>query len=60
MLSDIGLAYIFGSVSSGKCNNSKNKQRLQQTRKFLHSVGKQQQNRKVTYRLGEIICKYSL
>ena len=52
--------YIFGSVSSGKCNNSKNKQRLQQTRKFLHSVGNQQQNRKATYRLGENICKYSL
>ena len=55
MLFDIGLSnIIFGYVSSGEANKSKNKQAGQhQTKKLLHSKRNHQQNEKATYRIGE-------
>ena len=55
---DIGLINIFGSVSSGKGSQSKNKQTgLCQTKRLLHSEGKYQQNEKVAYWMREDTCK---
>jgi len=47
----IGLSNIsFGSISSGKCNRSKNERLgLHQTKKLLHSKRDHQQNEKATY-----------
>ena len=50
--------FFFGSVSSGKGNERKNKQiGLHQTKKILHSEENCQQNKKATYWMGEYICK---
>ena len=49
---------IFGFDTKSKSNKSENKQLgSNQTEKLLHSKGKHQQNVKVTYRMGENICK---
>ena len=49
MLFDTGLSNIFGSVSSGKSNKSKNKQDyIKLLKKFLHSEGNYQQNKMQT------------
>ena len=51
---------IFGFDTKSKSNKSENKQLgSNQTEKLLHSKGKHQQNVKVTYRMGENICKRS-
>ena len=50
---------MFGYVSSGKGNKSKNKQmELHQTKKILHSEGNYQQNEKAVYWMGEENCKW--
>ena len=47
--------------SSGEGNRSKNKHLgLHQTKKLLHREGKCQQNKKVSYWIGENICSTSL
>ena len=49
-----------GYLSPGKGNKSKNKQMgLHQTKKFLHSKGNYQQNKKTPHRMGEYICHTS-
>ena len=46
-------------TSPGKGNKRKNKQMgLLQTKKFFHSKGKHQQNKKITHRMGEHIHQY--
>ena len=58
-LLDISLVSdFFGFDIKSKGNKSKNKQvGLHQTKNLLHSKGNHQQNEKVTYRMGENICK---
>ena len=47
-------------MSHGKGNKRKNKQiKLHQTKKFLHSKGNHQQNKKTTHRIGEIFADTS-
>ena len=47
-----------GFNSNGRRNKSKNKpMELHQTKRFLHSKEKHQQNEKATYGTGENICK---
>ena len=51
--------YFIGCISPGKGNKRKSKQMgLHQTKKFLHSKGYHQQNKKTTHRMGEHICQY--
>ena len=57
-LIDISLNNIFRIVSSGKINQSKNKQMgLHQTKRLLNSKENYQQNEKTIYWMGEDICK---
>jgi len=57
-LIDISLNNIFWIVSSGKINQSKNKQtRLHQTKSLLNSKVNYQQDEKTIYWMGEHICK---
>ena len=49
---------FFKSVSQGNRNKSKNKQMgPNQTYKLVHSKGNHKQNKMITYRLEENICK---
>ena len=58
ILFDIDLSNVFGSVSSGEGNKSKNKQMgPNETSKLLHSKGNHKQDEKRTLRMGENICK---
>ena len=51
--------HCFRSVSQGNRNKNKNKQIWpNQTCKLLQSNGNHEQNKKITYRMGENICKW--
>ena len=61
-ISDIDHSNILLDISpQPRVQKKKNKQmRLHQTKKFLHSKGKHQQNKKMTHRMREHICWYIL
>ena len=51
---DNSLSNIFYDISPQAMETNKNKQMgLLQTKKFLHSKGNHQQNKKTTHRMGE-------
>ena len=59
-ISDIDHSNILSDISpQQRVQKKKNKQmRLHQTKKFLHSKGNHQQNKKATHRVGERIHQY--
>ena len=56
----IACSNILSDISSqARETKEKYKQRvLHQTKRFLHSKGNHQQNKKATHRMGERICQY--
>ena len=56
-ISDIAYSNIFSDISPQAREKKKKKiMGLHQTRKFLHSKGNHQQNKKTTQSMGEYIC----
>ena len=60
-ISDIAHSHILSAVSprQGKQKKKNKQMRLHQTKKFLHSKGNHQQNKKTTHRIGEIFADTS-
>ena len=59
MVLNLTIKYFIIYISLGKGNKRKNKQMgLHQTKKFLHSKGNHQQNKKTPHRMGEHIWQY--